>query len=237
MRLDVQIAFRSKVLPHALRRKPHARFSFADLAGSFAAYLCEHPFQLAHPSLACVATNKRRKHIIRDAQHGFFQPVLFHLFGQQMPFGNLPLFIFKIARHLYDLHAVKERPRNRIRAVCSGDEHHLGKIVRHGQEVVLEGVVLRAVQHLEHRRSRIAPHIARELINLIKQQHRVHRTCLSHGLDNPAGHCANIGTAMAADLRFIMHTAQAHAHKIASKRAGDGFRNRSFSHARRPNET
>ena len=233
MRRHVKIAHRPQILLHALRCKPHARFSFADLAGGLAAHLGKRPFQRAHARFARIAADQLAHHLVRDIQHGFLQPMLFHLLRQQVALCDFPFFVLEVTRHLDHFHAVKQRPRDGIRAVRSRNEHDLGKVVRHFKEVVAKRVVLRAVKHLQHCGSRVTPHVACELIDLVKQQHRVHGTGLPHGCDHAPGHRADVGAAVAADLRLIMDAAKAHAHEFPSEGAGDGFRNGGLSHARR----
>ena len=55
-------------------------------------------------------------------------------------------------------------------------------------------------------------------------------------LNDLAGQRADIGAAMAANFRFVVHTAQRDAHELASQRARNGFAERRLADARRPDE-
>ena len=44
-----------------------------------------------------------------------------------------------------------------------------------------------------------------------------------------ARHRADVGTAVAADLGFVAHAAQRHAHELAVRRAGDGLAQRGLT--------
>ena len=56
---------------------------------------------------------------------------------------------------------------------------------------------------------------------------------LAQALDDLTRHRADIGAAMAANFGLIAHTAQRHADKFASRRAGDGFSKRCLANPRR----
>ena len=58
----------------------------------------------------------------------------------------------------------------------------------------------------------------------------------ANALNDLARQRADVRPAVAADFRFIVHAAQSDAHELAAHRARDGFAERSFAHARRPDE-
>ena len=60
---------------------------------------------------------------------------------------------------------------------------------------------------------------------------------LFHALNHAARERTDIGPAMAADLRFIAHAAQADADELAPQRAGDRLAQRGLADARRADET
>ena len=66
-----------------------------------------------------------------------------------MALGNLCLFLGDVARHLNDLHTVEQRAWDRVEVVGCGNEQHLGEIVVYIQEVVVEGIVLLRIEHLQ----------------------------------------------------------------------------------------
>ena len=64
---------------------------------------------------------------------------------------------------------------NRLGHVRGGDEQHLGEVQLDVQVVVAEAVVLRRVEHLEQRRRGVAAPVRADLVDLVQQDHRVHR--------------------------------------------------------------
>ena len=56
--------------------------------------------------------------------------------------------------------------------------------------------------------------VGSHFVNLIKQKQRISHACLGHFLQKFAGHRANIGPSMSANLRFITHPTQRHANKL-----------------------
>src|SRR6202000_3342098 len=89
---------------------------------------------------------------------------------------------------------------------------------------------------LEQRRARIALHAAPELVDLVQHHHAVARARLAQALDDVARQRADIGAAMAADLRLVVHAAEAHAHELAAHRPRDRLAERGLADAGRPDE-
>jgi hypothetical protein len=81
--------------------------------------------------------------------------------------------------------------------------------------------------HLEHGRRRVTAVIGAELVDLVEQQHRIRGTRLAHRLHDAAGHGADVGAAMAADLGLVAHAAERH----AGERAVHGLRERATERA------
>src|SRR5207248_3025260 len=90
--------------------------------------------------------------------------------------------------------------------------------------------------NFQQRRRRIAAKVAAEFIHLVEHEHRVVSFRAANALHNLAGQRADVSAAMAAQLGFIVQAAQRHALELASQGAGDGFSQRSFSYAWRPDE-
>ena len=102
--------------------------------------------------------------------------------------------------------------------------------------VIAERVVLRRVEHLEQRRRRIALEAGADLVDLVEHEHRVHRARLLQRLHDAAGHRADVGAAMAADLRLVAHAAERDAHELAVHRARDRLAERRLADAGRADE-
>ena len=62
------------------------------------------------------------------------------------------------------------------------------------------------------------------------------RFALRHRLDDLAGHRADVGAAVTADLRLVAHAAEAHAHELAARRVGHRLAERGLADAGRPDE-
>ena len=153
----------------------------------------------------------------------------------QMLARDLDLLILGVAGDADDLHAVHQRRRN-VERVRRGDEHHVGQIVVDLEIVVVEGVVLLGVEHLEQSRRRIAAEIGAHLVDLVEQEQRVRGLGLAHRLDDLAGHRADIGAPVAADLGLVAHAAERHAHEFAAGRLRDRLAERGLADAGRPDQ-
>ena len=159
------------------------------------------------------------------------------LLGQQVPLGNLQLFLVGIAGQLNDFHPVQQRPGNGVQGVGGSDEQNVGQIEGHLQEVIPEGGVLLSIQHLQQRGGRVAPLIVAQLINFIQQQQRIATPRLSDCRDNPAGHSPHIGLAVTPDLRLIVDAAQRDPGHIPVDCFSHTGSNGGLAHARRPYQT
>src|SRR4029079_3784722 len=90
---------------------------------------------------------------------------------------------------------------------------------------------------LEQRRGRVAVKTAgAELVDFVQHQHAIARAGLAQALDDVARQRADVGPAMAADLRLVVQAAQAHAHELARRRLGDALSDRALDHTRRADE-
>ena len=60
-----------------------------------------------------------------------------------------------------------------VERVRGADEHHLRQVEVDLEVVVVEGVVLLRVEHLEQRRRGVAAEVGAELVDLVEQEHRI----------------------------------------------------------------
>ena len=102
--------------------------------------------------------------------------------------------------------------------------------------MVVEGVVLLRVEHLEERRRRVAPEVHRHLVHFVEQEDRVAGARLLQALDDLARQRADVGAAVAADLRLVAHAAEADAHEVAARGPRDRLAEGGLADARRPHE-
>ena len=102
--------------------------------------------------------------------------------------------------------------------------------------MIAEVLVLLRIEHLEHRARRIAAEVGAHLVDLVDQQHRVHRLGVAERADDRAGHCADVRAPMAPDLRLVSHAADRQPRELASDRARDRLPERRLADAGRPDE-
>ena len=150
--------------------------------------------------------------------------------------GDLELLVLGVAGEADHLHAVAQRPGDGVEHVGGRDEDHPAEVERHAEVVVAEGVVLLGVEHLEHRRGRVALDAAAELVDLVEHHHAVARAGLADRLDDVAGQRADIGAPVAADLGLVVHAAEADAHELPAHRARDRLAERGLADAGRADE-
>ena len=97
-------------------------------------------------------------------------------------------------------------------------------------------LVLLRVEHLQHRRRRVAAVVGGELVDLVEQDDRVDRAGLLHRRDDAAGHGADVGAAVAANLGLVAHAAEADADELAAHRGGDRAAEAGLADARRADQ-
>ena len=102
--------------------------------------------------------------------------------------------------------------------------------------MVAERVVLRRVEHLQQRRGRVAPVVRPDLVDLVEQDDRVHRTGLLDRPHDPAGERTDVRPAVAADLRLVPDAAQGDADELPTERARDRLTQRGLADSRRTRE-
>ena len=146
------------------------------------------------------------------------QAVALDLARHEIALGDLELLGLGVAGELDDLHAVAQRPRDRVQVVGRGDEHDLGEVEGEVEVVVAEGGVLLGVEHLEHRAGRVAAEVRAHLVDLVDHEQRVVGAGVAQRADDHAGHGADVGAAVPADLGLVAHAADADALELAAQR-------------------
>ena len=189
--------------------------------------------QCAHAGFAGVVFDDCVQCLRCEAQLRRLDAVLFQLLGHQIFRGNVELFLRRVAAERNDVHAVVERARNGGSVVCRGDKQHVAEVERQVDVMVLKRAVLFGIEHLKQRCGRIALKALTELIDLIEQDEGVIRARLLHSRHDATRHGADVGAAMAHDVRFVAHAAEGNTHVLAAGRLGDRARNGRFANARR----
>src|SRR5690606_14409621 len=153
----VETAHPEQILEHGTGDGEGALGIALDVMGHhLAADLGYLALQPTDPGLAGVVADDVPRHGFVDAQLPGLQAIGLELLGQQVLEGNIGLLLLGVAGNAYHLHAVEQRPGN-VHGIGGADEQHFGEVVIHLQVVVVEGVVLFRVQHLEQRGSGVAP--------------------------------------------------------------------------------
>ena len=156
--------------------------------------------------------------------------------GSRWLLGDLQLFLIRVRAELDDLHPVEQSPGDGVGRVGGGDEHAVGEVERDLDIVVAEAGILRGIEHLQQGRRGIALVVAAELVDLVEQQQGVFALGLDEGRHDAAGHGADIGLAVAADLGLIPHAAEREPRELAVQRACDRDGDGRLAHARRADQ-
>ena len=201
-----------------------------------AQHLAQLAFELPDARLARVVADDAAQQRVLDGDVLRHQAVAFHLPRPEIAAGDVDLLVGRVAVEADHFHPVEQRPRDVVGHVGGGDEHHVRQVERHVQVVILEVVVLRPIEHLEQRRRRIAAPVVSQLVDLVEQDHRVHRAGVTQGADQPPRQRADVGAPVAADLGLVADAAERHPHELAAGRLGDRLANGGLARARRADE-
>src|SRR5262249_62058407 len=104
------------------------------------------------------------------------------------------------------------------------------------ETLAVEAGVQLGLSHFQHRRRAIALDAASHLVDLVEHHDAIARAGFLDALDDVPGESADIGPAVAADLRLIMHTAEAYPDERPAHGARDRLPERGLANARRSNE-
>ena len=164
------------------------------------------------------------------------EAVVVELLRDDVAARDVELLLLGVAGEPDHLHAVAQRRRHGVEDVRGGDEQHLREVEGQVDVVVLEGVVLLGVEHLEQRRRRVAAEVGPDLVDLVEDEHRVLALGAAQALDDLARQRADVGAPVAADLGLVAHAAEAQAVELAAERRGDGLAEAGLADARRADE-
>ena len=174
--------------------------------------------------------------VLRDRRLVIQQPVLGALTRHEVASRNRDLLVVGIAVEVEDLEAVVQRVGDLVGHVGRGDEQHLREIDLDVEVVVAERRVLRGVKYLEERRRRVATEVGAELVDLVEQDHGVHRSGIAQGPHEAARHRADIGAAMAADFGLVANATERDAHELATEGVRDRLAKRRLADAGRSDQ-
>ena len=211
------------------------RLAGSDLPGALAQDAGDGALQIADAGLAGVAVDDAVEGALGEGDLAG-QAAGVQLLGDQMLPGDVVLFHPGVAGQLDDVHAVAQRAGDGAEVVGRGDEEHMAQIKRHIDEMVVEGAVLLGVEGFQQSGRRVAPEVACQLVDLVQKHQGVRALGRDHGGDDLAGHRADVGAAVAADLGLIPHAAEADADILAVQALGDGAGDAGLADTRRADE-
>ena len=224
----------SEVTPQVFECHRHViLLAEGDLGVYFPADSGYLPLQTAHTRFTRVVVDDVCHDLFLEPHLAGFESVVGEFFRNQMPFGNLLFLFLKIAGHLDQLHSVEQRPRNGLQAVGGGDEQHFAQVVINIQIVVVEGAVLFRIQHFEQRSGRVTFVIRADLIYLVQHKNRVACAAFPDTVNDPSGQGTDVCSAVSADLRLVVQTAQRHPRIFPSEGFRHALSETRFAHSRR----
>src|SRR5690606_9330734 len=120
--------------------------------------LADLALQAPNPSLTCVITHDIANGILIDDEFAFPHAVILHQLGQEVIESNVHFLVLGVTRETDHFHPVQQSRRN-VQRIAGRYEHDVGKIEIDLHVVILEGVVLFGIQHLQQRGRWIAAEI------------------------------------------------------------------------------
>jgi hypothetical protein len=99
--------------------------------------------------------------------------------------------------------SMRSRSGPDVERVRRRHEHHVRQVVVDLEVMVVEGVFCSGSRTSRRRRRRIAAEVHAHLVDLVEQDERVRCLGLAHRLDDLAGHRADIGPPVTADLGLV----------------------------------
>src|SRR6202020_2743325 len=192
--------------------------------------------QAVNASLPRVALNDSSERVVSDLDLFRLEAVGLELASNKIAARDLKFFARCVAGEADDLHAVAKRAGNSVEHIRRGDKHDAAEVKRHREVIVAEGVVLLRVQHLQHRGGRVALYAGSKLVDLVEHHDAVAGAGLADRLNDVARQGADIRSAMAAGLRFVVHAAEADPDELAAHGARDRLTERRLADSGWPDE-
>jgi hypothetical protein len=214
----------------------HPFLRLQRVPGQLAEDVGDLPLELAHARFAGVGLHELLQGGLLEAHAHVLHAMAFEGAGQQVLLGDGQLLLGGVAAELQDLEAVLQGLGDLVAHVGRGQEEHLAQVEAHVQVVVLEGRVLLGIQHLEQGAAGIAAEIRSHLVDLVQQHERIADLGLLHQRNDAAGHGADVGAAVAADLGLVPHATQGQPHEGPVQGPGDAAGQRGLAHARRAHQ-
>ena len=104
--------------------------------------------KITHTGFPGVVADDVAKRFITDRPLTLLQAVCADLFFDQVTFGDLHLFVFRVTGQANDLHTVEQRLWHPQR-ICGRHKHHFRQVIIDFQIVIRKGAVLFRVEHFQ----------------------------------------------------------------------------------------
>src|SRR5438093_4286301 len=233
---------------HVFRRTEHLRhqfrrdrcmldFSARNLRRNAPAHSCDLALQFAHAGFVCVIVNHAAERFLLPFTLLGFESVFLQLPLHEVSLCDLEFLALGVTGYGNHFNPIAQRFGHAFDVVRRTDEDYLRQIKRHVEVTIDKRVVLPRIEHFQQRAGRVAAKIRANLVDLIKHENRVPRTCAPQFLNDSTWHRPDVRAAMTTDLRFIAHTAETDPHKFAAQRIGNRLAKAGFAHTWRPEET
>ena len=165
------------------------------------------------------------------------EPVVCQFLRYEVMPCDLHLLLRDISAELNYLHSVEQRSWYGVQVVCRGNEHNVREVIVEVEVVVVEGIVLLRVEHLEQCRRRVSVDgCLRYLVDFVEDEHRIAGARLLYALYDTSRHGTDVSPAVSAYLRLVVQSSERYAHILSLQRLGDALSERSLSHSRWPVE-
>jgi hypothetical protein len=191
---------------------------------------------LADAGLSSVGSDNFPDRLVGKNNLFGFQSVFHRLPWDEKTFGDGQLIILDVAGQFQNFHAIAQRAGDCIEDVCRRYEHYLAQIERHGEIVILKCVVLRWIQDFQQCGRRIAMKAGAELVDFVQHEDGISAAGLSDALNDIARKRTDVGAAMTADIRLVMHPAETLAHEFAIHRSRDALSEGRLADSRRADQ-
>src|SRR5258707_4443958 len=143
---------RAEKLVQILERHSHGAFlTFTNPPRDLAADGSDFAFKLAQSRLLRVSLNYRGQRGGRDVHVTRRDAIFFHLFWQQMPEGDLQLFLFRVTSQADHFHAIAQSRLDGVENIRRRHEDDIRQIKSDAEIIIAKAVVLFRIENFQQR--------------------------------------------------------------------------------------
>ena len=212
-------------------------FGLQAVARQLAQHAHQLAFQLAHAGFAGVTLNEFFDGAVLEHDAHILHSIALERFWNQVSLGDGELLPRGVPGQINDLQAVIQRLWNVVPHVGGGDEKHLAQVVAKVQIMILKVGILFRIQDFQQRAAGVAAVVAAHLVKLIQQHEWIADAGLFHQRYDAPRHGADVGAAVAADLRLVAHATERKAHEGPVQGTGDAACQASLADPGRAHQT